>query len=149
MEVFRADIRNIVLTLKSSEEKQKKYKEELVELYRTVQKYSVPAPYTKQLLKNLKEINDLYKSSKKLLLVTLIKNHEQNCMDIKRANESTTTSVVEDEHLNHSRKSQIDVVKQSIREKCGLKQKSSKSQPNSLDNSIRTTSIPDMELSSE
>lgn len=153
MEVFRAEIRHIVLMLKFSEEKQRKYKKQLLEVYRTVQKHSIPNPseknnsasYTNQYLKQLKEIYELNKSVRTLLRATLIEHHEQHFVNIKKANESSTTLVVENENL--TRESQIDVVKQSFQEKCDLKQESPKSQPKGLDS--LTTLTTDVKLSSD
>lgn len=93
MEIFRTDVRHVVLMLKLSNEKQQNHKNELEKLYRMIQKQgTIFAPYTNQLLKDLKEINESYKSLKKLLLETLIKNHERMCM--KKASGSTTCHVV-------------------------------------------------------
>lgn len=162
METFQAEMRHIVLTLKLSEEKQRNYKNELVNVYRTVQKHSNSNPFeknnstpcTKQLLKQLREIDELNKSVRTLLRVTLMEHRGKNF--VKNANESTATLVAEDKHLTpdpfsiySTRESQIDVVRQPTQEKYDVKPKSSKSQPNGLDSSILTTLTTDVKLSSE
>lgn len=85
MEIFRTEVRHIVLTLKSNEEKQKKCKEMLTSVFRTIQNDPIvntitkgySTSYIRQILSQLKETDEQNKSIRKCLRVTLIKISEQ------------------------------------------------------------------------
>lgn len=85
MEIFHKEVRHIVLTLKSSEEKQKKCKEKLTNVFRTIQNHRINntkvngyfSSYVKQILTELKETDEQNKSIRTCLRVTLIKINEQ------------------------------------------------------------------------
>lgn len=81
MNILRSKVRQIILQLKASEERQKRCKEKLVNFFRTQQKHPIKSErtsITKQLLVQIKDTDELNKSSKSILHKMLVKISEWN-----------------------------------------------------------------------
>lgn len=98
MEIFQARVRHIVLTLKSSEEKQKECKEKLTNTFRTLQQYkndpiankivkSYSGLYIKNILIQLREADERNKSTRKCLQEILIKIKQHKFENFTKADE--------------------------------------------------------------
>lgn len=92
MEIFQTDIRHMVLRIKTNEEKHKKCKEELANLYRTMQNNPTSNvsmksdfnSFTKQVLIKLKETDEQNKTLRVTLREVLIKISEKKFLTPKK-----------------------------------------------------------------
>lgn len=92
MEIFRTDVRHLVLKIKSSEEKQKKCKEKLANIFRTMHYCTIAntsikndfSSDTKQILVQLKETDEQNKSLRTILREILVKIREQKFVNTEK-----------------------------------------------------------------
>lgn len=118
MDIFRTNIRHIVLAIKSSEERQRKCKEELTNVFRMVQKHPNSDAskkisftlFTKQILSELKETDEKNKALRTNLREILIKICEQKFMNTEKTNE---IPIVSKKRLTSKNPSQISNIQQS------------------------------------
>lgn len=118
MEIFRTDVRHIVLAIKSSEEKQKRCKEKLENAYRVVQNHTIPnelmksyfTPHTKQILGELKETDEQNKSLRASLRAILMKISQQKFVNTEKTVENP---IVNKERLSSENPSQISNIQRS------------------------------------